>query len=266
MLHTVYMGRKSGFTLLEITIVIGIISLLLTLGSNLFVFSKQSARDTVRKTDINQIRAALEFYREEDPNRYYPDSLAGLLESNGGYIASIPKDPISSSFEYFYERGAVDPANYVVGTRLERGGPSACGSCGSQQCNYCFSALGLLITPTPSVPLPSSIPTNTPIPPTSALIQTPTPSIPTPTPTSTPTPTTLPLITCYQIGTTRVGETATLYSGQGASLWTINNTLDCTPSVGTGSIFTTVCQQSGSTTVYITNGSSSNSCPLTISP
>ena len=256
MLYNVCMRLNSGFTLLELTIVVGIASLILTLGTNTVIFSQQAARDSVRKTDIAQIRASLEFYREENLNKTYPST----LEELGGFIESVPSDPLATAYSYYYQRNIDDATNYVAGARLERGGPSACGSCGQGQCNYCFSALGLLLTPTPSVPPPSNIPTNTPIPPTSSLTQTPTPSIPT------PTPTTIPLITCNQIGTARVGETATLYSGQDASSWTVNNTLNCVPSVGTGSIFTTVCQQSGSTTVFVTNGSSSNSCLLTISP
>ena len=148
------MRRISGFTLLETTIVIGIVSLFLTVSSNLFVFSKQSARDVVRKTDIDQIRAALEFFREENPNRIYPLSLNELLASNGGYVDKVPGDPLNTVYAYYYIRDVSDATNYILGAKLERGGPSSCGSntaCKSSSCNYCYSPLGLLITPTPTL-------------------------------------------------------------------------------------------------------------------
>ena len=101
----------------------------MTIGSNTFVFSKQSARDAVRKADIDQIRSALEFFREENPNRYYPSSLNELLAGNGGYVEILPDDPLNNVYDYYYIRDS-DPTNYILGAKLEKGGPSSCGTCG----------------------------------------------------------------------------------------------------------------------------------------
>ncbi|MFH1826963.1 MAG: prepilin-type N-terminal cleavage/methylation domain-containing protein [bacterium] len=246
------MKFKRGFTLLEITIVFGIISLILTLGSNLFIFSKQIARDSVRKTDINQIRASLEFYRDQNPDKYYVANLSSLISSDG-YIDKIPNDPLNSSVNYCYELNATDPTNYLLAAELERGGPSSC-NCNSISYNYCYSSLGLLLTPTPSIVSPINTPTSTP------------PIVASPTPTSAPTSTPMPTISCHQVNIAHINDTVTMESGDPASQWSLINTLTCSRSSGTGAVFTTVCQIAGTTTVNVTNGLSSGNCPVVISP
>jgi len=55
---------KKGFTILELLIVIGIISLLVTFGTGIYSSAQRSSRDAKRKADLEQIAAALELYRE----------------------------------------------------------------------------------------------------------------------------------------------------------------------------------------------------------
>lgn len=260
------MTLKSGFTLLETTIVIGIVSLLLTIGSNTFVFSKQVARDAVRKTDIEQIRAALDFYKEEDANRYYPAKLEALFDTDNpenGYIDKIPKDPINVDYCYSRDTGS---ASYILAAKLERGGPSSC-NCGnpSYNYNYCFNPYGILLTPTPTIAQPTQGTTNTPIVPTST---------PTPTaaqPTSTPTPTPIPAITCYQENIGYINQYTSLRSGNPYSLWSIDTApvnVNCNRNAGTGENFNIRCQTAGTTTVHVsdTQTGASNTCKLTIVP
>ncbi len=278
------MGLKSGFTLLETTIVVGIISLFLTVGSNLFVFSKQSARDAVRKTDIDQIRAALEFFREENPNRIYPLSLNELLANNGGYVEILPDDPLNNVYNYYYIRDVSDPTNYILGAKLERGGPSICGTntaCKSSSCNYCYSPFGLLITPTPTGSQPTQTPTNTPAVPTATPpLSTPTPTqvVPTPTATPTSTPTPTPVIVCNQIGKATEsyvvrrreyyisGYNVTLGSNYSSSTWSILNNLNCSPLAGSGSTFNTKCTQLGTSTATVSIGTLQNTCQFSTIP
>jgi general secretion pathway protein G len=242
------MKLKSGFTLLEITIVIGIISVLLTISTNILVFSNKTARDVVRKTDIDQIRAGLEFYRDENPDKTYPSLLDELTE----YIEAIPEDPLASSYSYYYQRDPDTATNYVVGARLETGGPSACGSCGQQQCNYCFGPLGILLTPTPSEAPPGDIPTSTPG-----------------DPTATPTPT--PSVNCSQSGSAYYDSGSnkyivTLISNLSGSTWSILNILDCSPTGGSGSIFTTRCTDLGTSTATVSFGGEQNNCEFSTVP
>lgn len=238
------MTLKSGFTLLETTIVIGIVSLLMTIGANSFVFSKQAARDSVRKTDIEQIRAALDFYKEENINRFYPAEISALVNVDTKYMDKIPKDPINADYCYSQDTGT----SYILAAKLERGGPSSC-VCNGSTYNYCFNPYGILLTPTPSLaPVTQPPATNTPI-------------------VSTPTPTTGLPITCNQIGKAYYNGqkyVVTLVSNYSGASWTVSvpNGLDCVPLAGSaeGLYFGTSCVNKGTSSVTVSLGSLKNTC------
>jgi len=61
MLH----ASKSGFTLIELLIVIVIIGILATIGIYMSIGKVAQSRDAVRKSDLNQIKKALEFAKSE---------------------------------------------------------------------------------------------------------------------------------------------------------------------------------------------------------
>lgn len=63
--HNNFMTTKKGFTLLEVLIVISIISVLAMLGVNNYASIQQNARNIQRKSDLKEIKAALELYRNE---------------------------------------------------------------------------------------------------------------------------------------------------------------------------------------------------------
>jgi type II secretion system protein G len=105
------MQNSSGFTLVELIVVIVIISVLITIGIASYATIQKRARDTRRKSDIEQIRSALEMYRAD--TKYYPSVGAGsyikvndtaglksVLVSN--YISAVPDDPNSSN-NYYYK-------------------------------------------------------------------------------------------------------------------------------------------------------------------
>src|SRR3989338_7327045 len=54
--------KKKGFTLLEMVVVVGIISLLVTTGFVSYSTAEKKARDSKRKTDLVEIQTALEQY------------------------------------------------------------------------------------------------------------------------------------------------------------------------------------------------------------
>jgi prepilin-type N-terminal cleavage/methylation domain-containing protein len=76
---------RKGFTLIELVIVISIIAVLGTFGTLTFQHSLVQARDAKRITDIKQIQAALEIYKET--NGSYPDT-TGLGYSGSGWVNS----------------------------------------------------------------------------------------------------------------------------------------------------------------------------------
>jgi len=118
--------KKASFTLLEILIVTTIIALLVS-GAvvSYSQFSKQ-ARDSRRKTDLENIRASLEMYRSNV--NIYPASLDSLVPD---YIISIPKDPKTAvSYSSGYTQ-LLSGSSYSLSWALEGGGSYTVGPYGS---------------------------------------------------------------------------------------------------------------------------------------
>jgi len=142
------MKDKESFTLVEILVVTTIIALLAAVTAVSYSQLGKQSRDNRRKTDIEQIRAALEMYRSNDANGYYTtadynnscSSYTGL----SGYIASMPTDPKTS----YYYRCNISKTNntYAIGGYLETGtvGSPNCGDCATGiACNYCVGPYGV---------------------------------------------------------------------------------------------------------------------------
>jgi len=146
------MKKSNGFTIIEILVVVTIIGLLtLTAVVTYSAFLKQS-RDAKRKADLGQVAAALEMYRSN--NDTYPTTLA-TLTSGTIYIQSVPTDPKSASYVYYFN--AVDSAggvcdgtptdscvSYTLGAHLENVA-TTCQSLSTQctsNCTYCLGPYG----------------------------------------------------------------------------------------------------------------------------
>ena len=140
---------KSGFTLVELLVVISIIGILIGLSVFGLQGARESSRDAKRKADLEQIRSGLEIFKA-DCNKYYigsslPSPLVGIpaygsscLASNI-YISQIPSDPIPGTYSYAYSSS--DGTIYTLCALLENP-PSpvatgCVGSCGTGvTCNY----------------------------------------------------------------------------------------------------------------------------------
>jgi len=120
---------KSGFTLIEILIVIAIIGLLMAVFVPNFNELRRKSRDQARKSSIKAIAEALELYKINHVPPAYPASLSSItpeepwIEDTVTYMNQFPKDPLyhSSPTEYFYryQRDGSDPLKYYLGACLE---------------------------------------------------------------------------------------------------------------------------------------------------
>jgi prepilin-type N-terminal cleavage/methylation domain-containing protein len=104
---------KKGFTLLELLISISIIAVITVIGIVSYSSINRRSRDVKRKSDIEQIKSALEMFRSD--NKYYPNvgngswTSADNLSSNlaDTYMSATP----SSSY-YFKTKNQQIDGNY----------------------------------------------------------------------------------------------------------------------------------------------------------
>jgi type II secretion system protein G len=118
--------KQSGFTLLELLIVIVIIGILALLILPNLTSAPKKARDTKRKTDIVAIEKGLEEYLLN--NNSYPDSVtAGLAALTGGtapIMKTIPTDPKNvAPYVYTYVTANGD-TTYTLSACLENSNDS----------------------------------------------------------------------------------------------------------------------------------------------
>jgi len=121
------MKRKNGFTLIELLVVSTVIAVLMAIGIVSYTSVNQRSRNTKRKSDVEQIRSALEMYRAD--NGSYPapgasgdaTTVLSVLVTDS-YMAKIPTDP--KSVEYYYDKQGCSGTpevcyGYYVETTLE---------------------------------------------------------------------------------------------------------------------------------------------------
>jgi general secretion pathway protein G len=82
---------ESGFTLIELMIVMAIILILTTLAVPSYVSAIKHAREAVLKEDLSVIRNAIDSYTMDKQKA--PQSLDDLVQS--GYLRVIPQDPMT---------------------------------------------------------------------------------------------------------------------------------------------------------------------------
>ena len=101
------MKKETGFTLIEMLVVIAIVGLLSSVMLTGLGKARQKARDARRVSDILQVQNALEVYYAIRGD--YPASLGDLPNP-------IPSDPVSGDYTYTLDGGT---QGYKLGTCLE---------------------------------------------------------------------------------------------------------------------------------------------------
>lgn len=87
--------RTSGFTLIELIVVMAIVSLLLTVAAPHYFQSLQRSKEHALKQNLATLRDAIDkFYGDQGK---YPDALAELAAKR--YLRALPSDPLTQSTE-----------------------------------------------------------------------------------------------------------------------------------------------------------------------
>lgn len=111
--------KFSGFTLIEVLVVATIIGVLAMVAVTSYASVNKRSRDAKRKSDIEQLRSAIEMYRSDQG--YYPAVGTGgsfvpvsNLISNlvTAYMPAVPSDPQSPTQDYYYQ--AISPIGTPV--------------------------------------------------------------------------------------------------------------------------------------------------------
>lgn len=128
---------QRGFTLIELLVVSTIIIVLMSIGVVSYQAAQKKSRDSKRKSDLEQVRSALEMYRS-DENSYPHGDWSSMINNLTGkdYLNSVPVDP--KGYQYFYQPGS-GYYTYTLCAYLEAETGGSCpGShaCGTETCNY----------------------------------------------------------------------------------------------------------------------------------
>lgn len=93
--------RETGFTLLELMIVISILFILIGLAVAQYGKTVQNAREAALLTDLQTMRQAIDNYTLDRLSA--PQSLDDL--KNAGYMREVPTDPITQAKDWVLDYG-----------------------------------------------------------------------------------------------------------------------------------------------------------------
>jgi general secretion pathway protein G len=83
---------ESGFTLMELMIVMMIIGVLSAMAAPIFIHDVNRAREAVLREDLHTMRVAIDSYTIDKEKA--PQSLEDLVQA--GYLKAIPVDPMTN--------------------------------------------------------------------------------------------------------------------------------------------------------------------------
>lgn len=112
--------RPSGFTLVELLIVMAIIATLLTIAVPRYFTSLDNSKETALRQSLSVMREALD-HHYGDTGRY-PDSLEALVEKR--YLRQVPLDPIAERSDSWVTVPPPAGAEGLVGD-VKSGAPGA---------------------------------------------------------------------------------------------------------------------------------------------
>ncbi|KKU12217.1 MAG: Type II secretion system protein G [Candidatus Woesebacteria bacterium GW2011_GWA1_45_8] len=135
--------KQSGFTLLELLIVVAIIAILISIGLASFSRVQKSARDTQRRSDLENIRGALEQYYADYNN--YPtgvmsdlsDALEGSNPRSIVYLNEVQTlGPLGTADPYIYDDSGGSGQTYCLGSATMETVTNDSETCGSNDYGF----------------------------------------------------------------------------------------------------------------------------------
>jgi general secretion pathway protein G len=124
------MRRESGFTLIELMIVMSILLILITIAIPIYNQSILRARESVLRQDLFTMRQVIDQYTLDKQKA--PQSLEDLVSA--GYIKQIPKDPFTGrndTWQTVQEDTTLDPSVTEPGITDVHSGSNVVGSDGT---------------------------------------------------------------------------------------------------------------------------------------
>ena len=118
-MHKVQRRSESGFTLLELIVVIAIVGILAAVAMPKLKDVPRKANEAVLKTNLHTLRDVIDQHYG-DKGRY-PASLEALVE--GGYLRKIPNDITKRNDTWVPVYEEIDPDNPPVETEGGDGAP-----------------------------------------------------------------------------------------------------------------------------------------------
>ena len=137
------MKRNSGFTLIEVLVVVAILAILAAIVVPRIMDRPDEARRVAAKADVAMIVQALKLYRLD--NGFYPSTdqgLGALVQrpttnpapgnwKQGGYLERLPKDPWGTDYQYLAPGVRSEIDVFSFGADRVRGGEGSAADVGN---------------------------------------------------------------------------------------------------------------------------------------